>query len=89
MRYTKKVSVWPVAFAGGLKHEGPICNNGVVTRFHVSWSPHRKFPMDMAGLILVMCGTVIPTTFPVVCYTLAVWCMYNVQCTITCTCTCM
>lgn len=49
MRYTKKVSVWPVGFVGGLKAEGPRCKNGQVLSFHVSWSPERKFPVDMAG----------------------------------------
>ena len=52
MRYTKKVSVWPVGFVGGLKVEGPRCTNGRVTGFHVSWSPRRKFPLDMAGIII-------------------------------------
>ncbi len=53
MRYTKKVSIWPVAFAGGLKSEGPICKDGIVTGFHVSWTPRRKFPVDMAGMIII------------------------------------
>ena len=51
MRYTKKVSVWPVGFAGGLLAEGPICENGKVINWHVGWSPERKFPVDMAGKI--------------------------------------
>ena len=29
MRWTKKVSVWPVGLSGGLKFEGPFCENGV------------------------------------------------------------
>ena len=41
MRKTVKVSVWPVAFAGGLKYEGPECGNGVVTKWHVSWGATR------------------------------------------------
>lgn len=51
MRYTKKVSIWPVGLAGGLKAEGPRCKNGKVTSWHVGWSPDRKFPVDMAGKI--------------------------------------
>ena len=50
MRYTKKVSMWPVGYVGGLKAEGPRCKNGQVLSFHVSWSPERKFPVDMAGM---------------------------------------
>ena len=49
MRYTKKVSIWPVGLAGGLKAEGPICKNGRVISWHAGWSPNRKFPVDMAG----------------------------------------
>ena len=30
MRWTKKVSVWPVGLSGGLKFEGPLCENGCV-----------------------------------------------------------
>ncbi len=32
MRYTKKVSVWPVAFVGELLYERPICSNGKVRK---------------------------------------------------------
>ncbi|XP_003386393.2 PREDICTED: galactosylgalactosylxylosylprotein 3-beta-glucuronosyltransferase 2-like isoform X1 [Amphimedon queenslandica] len=49
MRYTNKVSIWPVGLAGGLKAEGPICENGRVKKWHVGWSPGRKFPVDMAA----------------------------------------
>ena len=51
MRYTNKVSIWPVAFAGGLLAEGPKCKSGRVTGFHTSWAPNRKFPVDMAGIV--------------------------------------
>ena len=50
MRYTRKVSVWPVGLVGGLLAEGPICANGKVVKWHVSWSSYRKFPLDMAGI---------------------------------------
>ena len=34
------MSIFPVAFAGGLKFEGPICNeNGTAESWHVSWIP--------------------------------------------------
>ena len=49
MRYTKVVSIWPVAFAGMLYYEGPVCRNGTVIKWHTSFRPSRPFPVDMAG----------------------------------------
>ena len=49
MRFTKKVSVWPVGFTGGVRAEGPKCNNGHVVGYHSGWASWRKFPLDMAG----------------------------------------
>ena len=49
MRYTKKVSVWPVAFVGELLYERPVCKNGKVTSWFVAWGGKRPFPIDMAG----------------------------------------
>lgn len=49
MRYTKTVSVWPVAFVGELMYERPICKSGKVTGWFRSWGDHRPFPLDMAG----------------------------------------
>lgn len=49
MRYTKKVSVWPVGICGGLRFEGPLCSNGRVTGWHTVWELERPFPLDMAG----------------------------------------
>lgn len=49
MRYTKKVSVWPVGLVGGLKWEGPICKDGSVIKFYTLWKPERPMPVDMAG----------------------------------------
>lgn len=54
MRYTKVVSVWPVAFVGNLRYEAPKCANGKVIGWHVSFRPDRKFPMDMAGILHVI-----------------------------------
>jgi hypothetical protein len=34
MRYTKKVSVWPVAFVGELFYEAPLVQNGKVIYFY-------------------------------------------------------
>ena len=47
MRYTKNVSIWPVGFAGQMKVESPICNEGKVVGFHTGFQ--RKFAVDMAG----------------------------------------
>ena len=41
MRKTKVASVYPVAFAGGLKYEGPKCVNGKAVDWHVTWDPRR------------------------------------------------
>ncbi|KAL5493570.1 hypothetical protein EMCRGX_G014774 [Ephydatia muelleri] len=50
MRKTVGVSVFTVAFAGGLLFEGPYCSSsGNITKWHVVWVPSRKIPIDMAG----------------------------------------
>ncbi len=49
MRYTKKVSVWPVAFVGEIMYEKPIVLNGKVVNWFVTWGEKRPFPIDMAG----------------------------------------
>jgi len=41
MRKTKVASVFPVAFAGGLKYEGPKCVDGKAVDWHVTWDPRR------------------------------------------------
>ena len=41
IRKTKSVSVFPVGFAGGLKFEGPICEDGKATSWHASFAPER------------------------------------------------
>ena len=57
MRWTKKVSVWPVGLSGGLKFEGPLCENGRVVDWHTMWEPSRKFPIDMAGTYVCIYST--------------------------------
>ena len=52
MRYTKKVSVWPVGLVGALVWEGPICENGKVVKFRTHFAPERPFPVDMAGFAI-------------------------------------
>nr|XP_033775198.1 galactosylgalactosylxylosylprotein 3-beta-glucuronosyltransferase 1-like isoform X2 [Geotrypetes seraphini] len=50
MRTTRKVSVWPVAFAGGLLYESPKVNAvGKVYGWKTMFDPHRPFAIDMAG----------------------------------------
>ncbi|XP_015224602.1 PREDICTED: galactosylgalactosylxylosylprotein 3-beta-glucuronosyltransferase 1-like [Cyprinodon variegatus] len=50
MRYTKKVSVWPVALVGGIRYETPKINAlGKVYGFKTKFDPTRPFAIDMAG----------------------------------------
>uniref|UniRef100_K7FKS4 Galactosylgalactosylxylosylprotein 3-beta-glucuronosyltransferase n=1 Tax=Pelodiscus sinensis TaxID=13735 RepID=K7FKS4_PELSI len=50
MRTTRKVSVWPVAFVGGLRYESPKVNAaGKVYGWKTVFDPHRPFAIDMAG----------------------------------------
>ncbi|XP_053703762.1 galactosylgalactosylxylosylprotein 3-beta-glucuronosyltransferase 1 [Synchiropus splendidus] len=50
MRSTKRVSVWPVAFVGGLRYETPEVNAmGKVIGWKTVFDPHRPFAIDMAG----------------------------------------
>ncbi|XP_052093947.1 galactosylgalactosylxylosylprotein 3-beta-glucuronosyltransferase 2-like [Mytilus californianus] len=52
MRYTKKLSMWPVGFSGKMRLEKPIVKDGKVTNFSAWWSNHRVFPVDMAGFAI-------------------------------------
>ena len=49
MRWTQKVSAWPVALTGAARFQGPIVLNGKVIGFHSNWALDRKFPLDMAA----------------------------------------
>lgn len=50
MRWTRKASVWPVAFVGGLRYESPKINSaGKVSGWRTVFDPHRPFAIDMAG----------------------------------------
>ncbi|KAK2879836.1 galactosylgalactosylxylosylprotein 3-beta-glucuronosyltransferase 1 [Channa argus] len=50
MRSTKMVSVWPVAFVGGLRYETPKVNRlGRVYGWKTVFDPQRPFAIDMAG----------------------------------------
>ncbi|XP_061433284.1 galactosylgalactosylxylosylprotein 3-beta-glucuronosyltransferase 1-like isoform X3 [Lethenteron reissneri] len=53
MRHTTNVSVWPVAFVGGLRYESVVVGaNGVVTGWKVAYGPTRSFAIDMAGFAI-------------------------------------
>ena len=49
IRWTKKVSMFPVAFTGDDDFSSPVTNNGKVIGFSDHWFEMRKFPVDMAG----------------------------------------
>lgn len=51
MRYTRKVSVWPVGFVGGLLVERPVVHKteNRIQSFNSMWESKRPFPIDMAG----------------------------------------
>lgn len=55
MRNTRKVSVWPVGFVGGLLVERPILDSSdKVQSFNSMWQSQRPFPLDMAGFAISM-----------------------------------
>ena len=49
MRYTQKVSVWPVGLVGNLLYESPIVQHNQVIGWFTYWRPQRPFALDMAG----------------------------------------
>ncbi|KAM4652016.1 galactosylgalactosylxylosylprotein 3-beta-glucuronosyltransferase 1-like [Discoglossus pictus] len=53
MRYTKNVSVWPVALTGGLLYESvKVDSIGKVRGWKVMYEPSRSFAIDMAGFAI-------------------------------------
>ncbi|XP_073524681.1 galactosylgalactosylxylosylprotein 3-beta-glucuronosyltransferase 1-like [Phyllobates terribilis] len=53
MRYTRTVSVWPVAFVGGLRYESPrLGPTGRVIGWKTVFDPKRPFAIDMAGFAI-------------------------------------
>jgi hypothetical protein len=52
MRYTQKVSIWPVGFVGRLLYERPICINGLVVDWFFYFNKKRIFPTDMASFAI-------------------------------------
>lgn len=49
IRFTKKVSMFPVGLIGLYAVSSPIVRNGEVIGFFDSWPASRRFPVDMAG----------------------------------------
>lgn len=49
MRFTKRVSMWPVGLITKLGVSSPIVKDGVFSGFYDGWIAGRKFPVDMAG----------------------------------------
>ncbi|KAG5681703.1 hypothetical protein PVAND_011113 [Polypedilum vanderplanki] len=49
IRYTQRVSMFPVGLIGDYSISSPIVENGKVVAFFDSWPAKRKFPVDMAG----------------------------------------
>ena len=43
MRKTKSVSVFPVAFSGGLEFEGPICENEKAKDWQAVWQSKQRY----------------------------------------------
>lgn len=49
MRYTKRVSMWPVGLITKLGVSTPVVRDGKFIGFYDGWIAGRKFPVDMAG----------------------------------------
>ena len=41
--------MFAIAFAGGLKFEGPVCSHGKAVSWHSASESSRKMPVDMAS----------------------------------------
>jgi hypothetical protein len=48
MRYTKKVSMWPVGLITKFGVSTPIVKNGTITGFYDGWIGGRKFPGELS-----------------------------------------
>lgn len=49
MRYTRKVSMWPVGLVTKYGLSSPIIRNKTLVGFYDGWIGGRKYPIDMAG----------------------------------------
>ena len=49
MRWTKKLSMWPVGLVTGYGLSTPVLKDGKFDGWYDGWLAGRKFPVDMAG----------------------------------------
>ncbi|EFA11078.1 Galactosylgalactosylxylosylprotein 3-beta-glucuronosyltransferase P-like Protein [Tribolium castaneum] len=54
IRYTKRVSMFPVGLITKLGVSSPIVRNGRFSGFYDGWVAGRKFPVDMAGFAVAV-----------------------------------
>ena len=54
MRNTKTVSVFPVAFSGGLAFEGPICKDSKAVKWQAVWQSKERLDI----LIEISCSSI-------------------------------
>ncbi|XP_037800469.1 galactosylgalactosylxylosylprotein 3-beta-glucuronosyltransferase P-like isoform X2 [Penaeus monodon] len=52
MRYTKRVSMFPVGLVTSKGISTPVVRNGKFVSFYDGWISNRKFPVDMAGFAI-------------------------------------
>ncbi|XP_047480312.1 galactosylgalactosylxylosylprotein 3-beta-glucuronosyltransferase P-like [Penaeus chinensis] len=52
MRYTKRVSMFPVGLVTNKGISTPVVSNGKFVSFYDGWISHRKYPLDMAGFAI-------------------------------------
>ncbi|KAK7576631.1 hypothetical protein V9T40_012917 [Parthenolecanium corni] len=52
MRYTKKVSMWPVGLVTETGLSTPVVRDGKLVGFYDGWIGGRKFPVDMASFAI-------------------------------------
>ena len=54
MKKTQIVSVFPVGYSGGLKYEGPVCENGKVEKWRAHYAPERFVTFCYAYYICIL-----------------------------------
>lgn len=52
MRYTKKVSMWPVGLITKFGVSTPIVKNGTISGFYDGWIGGRKFPVSFSRSVV-------------------------------------
>lgn len=54
MRYTRKVSMWPVGLVTKFGMSSPVVRDGKLAGFYDGWIGNRKYPVDMAGFAVAV-----------------------------------